>query len=345
MGKELTIEQKAQIEVLRESGKSHADVARLLSIPYQSAYTAAKRIALRGHIQNAKRPGAPRKVTERAKNVLVRNATKDRASRRVPLGELASNMATPVSKQTVRRILKERDLKREWETIKCKLTEQKAAARLEWANAHKNWTEDQWLKVCWSDESSISRYADSGRTHVTRSTSEKFDKDCVMEEGTSERISVMVWGCFAGRNRGPLHMFTGTTRATDYIEVLQEHLPAFMEAHELTTFMQDNSRVHTANIIREWLSEQRFMIFRWPATSPDLNPIEHVWRRLKELFGKRYPDLRYSTRGPVAVKSMIRDVLPSLWQEIEPDFLEALATSMPRRIQAVIKANGWYTKY
>jgi hypothetical protein len=32
-------------------------------------------------------------------------------------------------------------------------------------------------------------------------------------------------------------------------------------------------------------------------------------------------------------------------QDIEGDFLEKLWESMPRRMEAVIQARGWYTRY
>lgn len=52
--------------------------------------------------------------------------------------------------------------------------------------------------------------------------------------------------------------------------------------------MQDNARIHTARIVQDWLHEQEFEVLEWPPYSPDLNPIEHVWARLKELVNEHY---------------------------------------------------------
>jgi len=48
--------------------------------------------------------------------------------------------------------------------------------------------------------------------------------------------------------------------------------------------MQDNAPIHTANIIRNWLDEHSIPLVDWPPYSPVLNPIEHVWAKLKSVY-------------------------------------------------------------
>ena len=74
-----------------------------------------------------------------------------------------------------------------------------------------------------------------------------------------------------------------------------------------------------------------------PACSPDLNPIEHVWRRLKERVSKR-PEV------PKNLKEL-EEVLKEEWKKIDKRFINSLIKSMPRHVQAVYKANGDPTKY
>ncbi|GFT12624.1 transposable element Tcb1 transposase [Trichonephila clavipes] len=58
-------------------------------------------------------------------------------------------------------------------------------------------------------------------------------------------------------------------------------------------FMDDNARPHRANIVDECLQSEDITRMDWPAYSPDLNPIEHVWDMLGLRFAARQPPPTY----------------------------------------------------
>ncbi len=50
---------------------------------------------------------------------------------------------------------------------------------------------------------------------------------------------------------------------------------------DLAFFQHDNARPHTASITTSWLRRRRIRVLKWPACSPDLSPIENIWRIIR----------------------------------------------------------------
>ena len=84
----------------------------------------------------------------------------------------------------------------------------------------------------------------------------------------------------------------------------------------------------------------------WPPDSPDLNPIEHYWKRGKEKLHQCFPNIHKTKGGPDTVRRCLSEALNQVWtQDIEGEFLKKLWESPPYRVAAVLDARGWYTKY
>ena len=75
--------------------------------------------------------------------------------------------------------------------------------------------------------------------------------------------------------------------------------------------MQDNASIHTAGVVAIWLRDHFIpQLLNWPPYSPNLNPIKHLWARLKEMIYERYPELD-SIRSKVEQERILTEVLPS----------------------------------
>ena len=108
--------------------------------------------------------------------------------------------------------------------------------------------------------------------------------------------------------------------------------------------MHDNAPIHTAFIIRAWLEEHLVNTMNWPPYSPDLNPIENLWAILKREIYKYYPELLVAPDTEQTKRDLIT-AAQYIWEHLGDQILGNLADSMPYRVEAIIRADGWYTKY
>ncbi|GFX78153.1 transposable element Tcb1 transposase [Trichonephila clavipes] len=101
--------------------------------------------------------------------------------------------------------------------------------------------------------------------------------------------------------------------------------------------MDDNARPHRANIVDECLQSEDITRMHWPAYSPDLNPIEHVWDMLGRRIAARQP--------PPTCLPELRRALLDEWCNIPQDQIDNLILGMPRRYKAGIASPGRHTPY
>ena len=58
---------------------------------------------------------------------------------------------------------------------------------------------------------------------------------------------------------------------------------------ETPIFMQDNASYHKAKTVLSFLEEKGIVVIKWPLSSPNMNPIENVWKIIEEKAQNRNP--------------------------------------------------------
>ncbi|GFY31398.1 transposable element Tcb1 transposase [Trichonephila clavipes] len=102
----------------------------------------------------------------------------------------------------------------------------------------------------------------------------------------------MVWGCMSSHGVGRLHIVSGTVKAMDYIEILQNKLlPTARDflGNQSRIFQDDNAPCHRAKVVQKWLEDHTVNRMNWPGQSPDRNPIESLWFRMGYEISKKKP--------------------------------------------------------
>ncbi|EIE88584.1 hypothetical protein RO3G_13295 [Rhizopus delemar RA 99-880] len=103
-------------------------------------------------------------------------------------------------------------------------------------------------------------------------------------------------------------------------------------------FQHDNDPKHKSRHTTNWLSDNGISVLKdWPPQSPDLNPIEHVWRQLKSKLSQ------YDTT-PRSIDDLWKRI-DKEWNSFTESDMQPYYESMPKRISAVIKRRGNYTNF
>ncbi|UYV74169.1 hypothetical protein LAZ67_11002297, partial [Cordylochernes scorpioides] len=192
-----------------------------------------------------------------------------------------------------------------------------------------------------------------GHTHIWHPRGEGTLPACIRYRHTGLSPGVMVWAAMRYTSRSPLVRILGTLNTTRHLydvlkpmasglasvladahpstffsggtltaqryrnEILEPYLRPYRDqiGHNLI-FMDDNARPHRARLVNEYLQSENIRRMDWPAISPDLNPIEHVWDALGRRIGARHPSPRTLVE--------LRTALLEEWGLLPLDLLQSL---------------------
>lgn len=338
----------AQVVALLESGLNQSEVARQLNLSRYSVRRVYQRYQETGGYVRRPGSGSQRKTSERDDRFLVTQSLRNRHLNAVQLAQQLHHVRNvSVSRWTVRRRLAEQDLTAHRPANGPKLTTAHKQARLQFARSHLNWTYEQWSSVMFTDECRMTLHGHDGRARVYRRSSERFAQCCMSERVAYGGGSCMFWGGIMMDTKTDIVFITGANTAPRtrgltaqrYVEdILEDHVrPMAWHLGENFQLMQDNARPHVAATTRAYIQDVGIVAMEWPARSPDLNPIEHIWDELKRRVRERNP-------APTRIQDL-QAAIQEEWEAIPQETIRKIIRSMKNRLRAVIKARGGNTHY
>ncbi|GFV47791.1 transposable element Tcb1 transposase [Trichonephila clavipes] len=188
-----------------------------------------------------------------------------------------------------------------------------------WWREHRNWRDNEWGRVLFTDKSRFSLSSDSHRILIWRERGSRNHSSNIIERDRYGGRGVLVWGGIKLGSRTDLHIFdAGSVNGTRYCnEILLPYVRIFRGAMSLQfLFMGDNAPCHRT-VAAEQLLEN-----------------EDIERRR----------LAARTLPPVTIREL-RFSLQDEWAEMPQQLIDTLILSMGRRCETCLAVRGDHIPY
>lgn len=339
MPKRTHLQIRKTIIKLHQENEVSRDIASKLSIGKTTVNNIIKKWKDTNTLVDKQVPGRPRKTTRRVDKVIKRKAVVDpKKNAAIIACELREENLADVSRSTVSRRLNEVGLFGcVFGAKKPLISAKNKKARLEFAKTHENWAVEDWKKVFFSDETKINLFGNDGKRYVRRPKNARYGSRYQIPTVKHGGGNIMAWGGFSYRSVGPLVKIKGIMDKVVYKNILADHMLPYARQNMPRgwIFQQDNDPKHRSGLIQDFFKAKKIRVLEWPSQSPDLNPIEHLWKELKVKVGA----------NNCSNKNDLWEQVQEEWQKIDQARIKTLIESMPRRCASVIASKGMSTKY
>ena len=338
--RKLTDAERWQAVGMVRSGLSYRQAAERFNVSHSVIVRLLQRLDETGDVKERQRTGRPVKTTPREDRLLKRLARQDPFK---TANILRNNWIVNgrISRRTVNRRLNNARLRARRPIKRPQLTLRHKAARLQWARDHMGWNVRSWQRVHWSDESRFLLNPVDGRVRVWGPRNTALQQNHILGTTAFGGGGVTVWGCFSLNCKLDIFVLDGTLTGQKYLDqILRPLVVPHFDNHPLANrpiFMDDNARPHRARVVQDYLQQEAIQRLPWPAMSPDMNPIEHVWDYLGRKVNARIPKCQTIQE--------LRTALVQEWQQYPQHKLRRLVHGMRRRVRELYRVRGGYTRY
>ena len=336
--KHLSAEQKHKILAYYEIKYSGSEISKLLGIAISTVNRIIAKFKKNKTVQRCKGSGRPKILAEEDKRFILNEIDKNpKISLRKVAKKLSLSNEKIVSINTIRSALHNNGIECHSPIKKPFLRPIHIEKRFDICGRILKMPERIAKTIIFSDESKFNLFYSDGQQYVWRNKNSGLENKNLSKTIKGGGGSVMVWACFSHYGIGTIKIIEETMTGPVYVDILSRNLYESAEKMGLKSFIfqQDNDPKHTSRIAKEFFEENDIKVLDWPAQSPDLNPIEHLWAYLK---------VKISERMPKNISELKRYIIEE-WDKIPMEMCKKYALSFKNRALAIYNAMGNHTHY
>ncbi len=214
--KKLSKDVRDKIVDLQKAGMGYKTIAKQLGEKVTTAGAIIRKWKKHKITVNLPQSGAPCKISPCGVSMIMRTVRNQPRTTREDLVNDLKAAGTIVTKKTIGNTLHREGLKSCSARKVPLLKKAHVQARLKFANEHLNDSEENWVKVLWSDEIKIKLFGINSTRRVWRRRNAAYDPKNTIPTVKHGGGNIMLWGCFSAKGTGQLHRIKGTMDGAMY---------------------------------------------------------------------------------------------------------------------------------